>query len=149
MTTSDRSQLAAVREGFENPADHIILDGAISKEPLTVATPHGDDAWFDIVKIVLFSLVNAEELGVTQANVEEMKSSENLNIRRMLGEEGDWGYSDLGVEKDALAEAIAAVGNYAEIYDRYMGPNGDAFNLPRGYNELWTNGGLLYAPPIK
>jgi len=149
ITTSDKSQLAAVRSGFAEPDAHIILDITISKEPLTPAVPHGDDAWFDTVKIVLFALINAEELGVTQGNVEEMKSSENINVLRLLGQEGDWGYTDLGIGADALANAIAAVGNYGEIYDRYMGPNGDAFTLDRGPNALWTNGGLIYAPPVK
>jgi general L-amino acid transport system substrate-binding protein len=149
LTTSDLSQLAAVRAGFANPDDHVILPGAISKEPLTPAVPHGDDAWFDVVKLVMFALINAEELGVTQANVEEMKGSDNLNVRRLLGQEGDWGYGDLGLDPEALANAIAAVGNYGEIYDRYMGPEGLAFTLPRGLNELWNNGGILYAPPVK
>jgi general L-amino acid transport system substrate-binding protein len=149
ITTSDKSQLASVRSGFANPDDHIILDITISKEPLTPAVPHGDDAWFDTVKIVLFGLINAEELGVTQANVEEMKSSDNVKIQRLLGKEGDWGYTDLGLDPDALARAIAAVGNYGEIYDRYMGPDGIAFTLPRGPNELWSNGGLIYAPSIQ
>lgn len=148
VTTSDRSQLVSVRSGFENPDDFIILPDIISKEPLTPAVPHGDDAWFDIVKIVMYGLVNAEELGVTQANVESMKSSENINIKRLLGEEGDWGFTDLGLDKDALAKAIAAVGNYAEIYDRNLGPNA-VVTLPRGFNELWSNGGLIYAPPVK
>lgn len=149
ITTSDKSQLASVRSGFADPGGHTILDITISKEPLTPAVPHGDDAWFDTVKLVMYALINAEELGVTQANVEEMKGSDNINILRLLGQEGDWGYSDLGLDADALAKAIAAVGNYGEVYDRYMGPNGIAFTLPRGPNELWTNGGLLYAPPVK
>jgi len=149
ITTSDKSQLASVRSGFADPDAHIILDITISKEPLTPAVPHGDDAWFDTVKLVMYALINAEELGVTQANVEEMKGSDNVNVQRLLGLEGDWGYSDLGLGADALANAIAAVGNYGEIYDRYMGPNGSSFTLPRGPNELWTNGGLLYAPPVK
>ncbi|MGB7873531.1 MAG: amino acid ABC transporter substrate-binding protein [Anaerolineales bacterium] len=150
ITTSDKSQLASVRSGFADPSAHIILDTTISKEPLTPAVPHGDDAWFDTVKLVMFALINAEELGVTQANVEEMKTSDNINVRRLLGgDEGDWGYSDLGLDPDALARAIAAVGNYGEIYDRYMGPDGLAFTLPRGPNNLWTNGGLVYAPPVK
>ncbi|MCJ7660420.1 MAG: amino acid ABC transporter substrate-binding protein [Anaerolineales bacterium] len=149
VTTSDKSQLAAVREGLADPDAHVILPVTISKEPLTAAVPHGDDQWFDTVKIVLFGLINAEELGVTQANVEEMKAGENIDIRRLLGQEGDWGNSDLGLDVEALANVITAVGNYGEIYDRYMGPNGDAFTLPRDLNDLWTNGGLIYAPPIK
>ena len=148
-TTSDKSQLAAVREGFSDPDAHVILPITISKEPLTAAVPHGDDQWFDIVKLVIYGLINGEELGVTQANVEEMKAGENINVRRLLGEEGDWGYSDLGLEADALAKAITAVGNYGEMYNRYMGPSGLAFTLPRGLNELWSNGGLIYAPPVK
>lgn len=149
VTTSDKSQLAAVREGLADPDAHVILPVTISKEPLTSAVPHGDDQWFDTVKLVLFGLINAEELGVTQANVEEMKAGDNINIRRLLGQEGDWGNSDLGLDVEALANAITAVGNYGEIYDRYMGPSGDAFTLPRDLNDLWTNGGLIYAPPVK
>lgn len=148
-TTSDLSQLASVRSGFVDPSAHVLLSGAISKEPLTPAVPHGDDAWFDVVKIVMFALINAEELGVTQANVEDMKSSDSINVLRLLGQEGDWGYGDLGLDPEALANAIAAVGNYGEIYDRYMGPNGMSFTLPRDLNELWTEGGLIYAPPVK
>jgi len=149
ITTSDKSQLASVRSGFADPDAHIILDITISKEPLTPAVPHGDDSWFDTVKMVMFALINAEELGVTQANVDSMMSSDNINILRLLGQEGDWGYSDLGLEAEALANALKAVGNYGEVYDRYMGPSGLAFTLPRGPNELWSNGGLIYAPPVK
>jgi general L-amino acid transport system substrate-binding protein len=149
VTTSDKSQLASVRAGFANPDDHVILPMTISKEPLTPAVPHGDDQWFDIVKLVMYGLINAEELGVTQANVDEMKGSDNIAIRRLLGQEGDWGYSDLGLKPEALYNAIKAVGNYGEIYDRYFGPNGIAFTLPRDLNELWTNGGLIYAPPFR
>ncbi len=149
VTTSDKSQLAAVRAGFADPSAHVILPITISKEPLTPAVPHGDDQWFDIVKMVMFGLINAEELGVTQANVEQMKSSDSINVRRLLGQEDDWGYGDLGLEPDSIAKAVAAVGNYGEIYDRYLGPNGLAFSLPRDQNELWTNGGLIYAPPVK
>ena len=149
ITTSDKSQLASVRSGFADPDAHIILDITISKEPLTPAVPHGDDTWFDIVKLVAYALINAEELGINQANVEEMKSSDNINVLRLLGEEGDWGYTDLGLEPDALAKAITAVGNYGEIYDRYMGPEGISFTLPRGPNLLWNEDGLIYAPPIK
>jgi len=146
-TTSDKSQLASVRTGFQDPSAHSILDITISKEPLTPAVPAGDDQWFDTVKMVLFGLVNAEEMGVTQANVEDMKTSDNVGVRRLLGSEGEWGQADLGLEADAVAKAVAAVGNYGEIYDRYLGP--DALNIPRGPNRLWTDGGLLYAPPMR
>lgn len=151
VATSDKSQLAAVRAGFENPDDHVILPITISKEPLTPAVPTGDAQWLDIVKTVIWGLINAEERGITSANVEEMKSSENADVRALLGVEGeaDWGYTALGLSPTALAQAIAAVGNYGEIYDRYFGADGIAFTLDRGLNNLWTNGGLIYAPPIK
>lgn len=149
VTTSDKSQLAAIRAGADDPEAHTILAPTISKEPLTPAVPHGDDQWLDLVKLVLFGLINAEELGITQNNVGDMMTSDQIPVRRLLGEEGDWGYSDVGLSADALANAIKAVGNYGEIYDRYMGTNGIAFTLPRGLNELWSNGGLIYAPPVK
>ena len=147
--TSDKSQLAAVRTGFQNPDNHKILDITISKEPLTPAVPSGDDQWFDIVKVTIWGLINAEELGVTQDNVESMVNSDNVKIKRLLGSEGEWGQADLGLSNDAMVGVIKAVGNYGEIYDRYMGPNGDAFTLDRGLNKLWTEGGLVYAPPLR
>ena len=146
-TTSDKSQLASVRQGFANPDDHMILDITISKEPLTPAVPSGDDQWFDIVKVVVWGLINAEELGVNQGNVEEMKSSDNIEVRRLLGAEGEWGQSDLGLPVDAIAKAVTAVGNYGEIFERYIGSGG--LDLPRGQNNLWNNGGLIYAPPMR
>ena len=149
LTTSDASQLYSVRSGFENPEDHRIFDFFISKEPLTPAVPHGDDAWFDIVKIVMFSLINAEELGVTSDNVADMADSSDGRIRTLLGAEGDWGYSQWNMDADALARAIAAVGNYGELYNKYFGPDGIAFEYERGLNENYANGGALYAPPIK
>ncbi|MGH2538405.1 MAG: amino acid ABC transporter substrate-binding protein, partial [Candidatus Promineifilaceae bacterium] len=148
-TTSDLSQLAAVRSGFADPDAHVILDIAISKEPLTPAVPAGDDQWFDIVKLVVMVLINAEELGVNQANIEEMMGSDNIQVRRLLGIEGEFGQGILGLDADFAVDVITQVGNYADIYDRYMGPEGDAFALPRGLNELWSNGGILYAPPIR
>ena len=147
--TSDKSQLAAVREGFANPDDHFIMDVTMSKEPLTPAVPTGDDKWFDVVKTVFYVLINAEELGVTSQNVDEMLNSDNVEVRRLLGVEGSFGQEDLGLATDFAANVLRAVGNYGEIYDRYMGPNGDAFELPRGLNNLWTNGGVLYAPPLR
>lgn len=146
-TTSDRSQLASVRSGFADPSAHAILDVTISKEPLTPAVPHGDDQWFDIVKMVMYGLINAEELGVTQANVDAMATSDDVKVRRLLGAEGEWGQNDLGLPMDAIAKAVKAVGNYGEIYDRYLGP--DALNIPRGLNKLWKDGGLIYAPPMR
>jgi general L-amino acid transport system substrate-binding protein len=149
VSTSDKSQLAAIRAGADDPDAHVILAPTISKEPLTPVVPHGDDQWLDIVKTVMWALINAEELGITQSNVDQMMSGDSIAVRRMLGQEGDWGYTTLGLDAEALANAIRAVGNYGEVYDRYMGPNGIAFSLPRELNELWSNGGLIYAPPLK
>jgi len=152
VTTSDRSQLAAIQAGADNPGDYVILPMIISKEPLTPVVPHGDDQWFDIVKLVMYALINAENPAygpITQTTVDDVLASENIKAKTVLGTEGDWGYSSLGLDTDALANALRAVGNYGEIYNRYMGPEGIAFTLPRGLNEHWTNGGLIYAPPIK
>ena len=147
--TSDKSQLAAIRMGLTNPDDHMIMDVTMSKEPLTPAVPAGDDQWFDLVKTVAYVLINAEELGITSANVDEMMGNDNPEIKRLLGVEGEFGQTDLGLEADFAANIIREVGNYGEVYDRYMGPNGDAFTLDRGPNELWSNGGLIYAPPLR
>jgi len=147
--TSDKSQLAAVRSGFANPDDHIIMDVTMSKEPLTPAVPHGDEKWFDVVKLTIWALINAEELGVTSQNVAEMKSSESVEIRRLLGVEGSFGQEDLSLAPDFVVNVISALGNYGEIYDRYMGPNGLSFTLDRGLNKLWKDGGLIYAPPLR
>jgi general L-amino acid transport system substrate-binding protein len=147
--TSDKSQLAAVREGFAEPDAYMIMDVTMSKEPLTPAVPTGDDAWFDVVKTVMYVLINAEELGITSENVDEMMSSDNIPTLRLLGVEGSFGQEDLGLAPDFGANVIRAVGNYGEIYDRYMGPDGIAFSLPRALNELWSDGGLIYAPPLR
>ena len=148
-TTSDKSQLAAIMSGFANADEHMILPETISKEPLTPVVPHGDDQWFDVVKTVMYVLINAEELGVTQANVDSMTSSDNVKVQRLLGVDSDYGQGDLGLDADFAVNVIKAVGNYGEIYDRYMGPEGDSFTLPRAGNDLWTNGGLIYAPPLR
>ncbi|MDP1715324.1 MAG: amino acid ABC transporter substrate-binding protein [Anaerolineales bacterium] len=148
VATSDASQLAAIRVGLQDPAAHKLLGFTISKEYLTPAVPAGDDQWFDLVKTVMWSLITAEEFGITSANVEEMKSSQNGDVRALLGVEGDWGYTQLGVDASALANAITAVGNYGEIYNRYFGADG-VFVLDRGPNNLGINGGWLVAPAIK
>jgi general L-amino acid transport system substrate-binding protein len=148
-TTSDKSQLLSIRSGFADPDAHTILDITISKEPLTPAVPSGDDNWLDIVKTVAYVLVNAEELGVNMGNVDEMMNSDDIKIRRLLGTEGEFGQADLGLDADFGVDVLKAVGNYGEIYDRYLGPDGLAFTLPRGPNNLWSNGGLIYAPPVK
>jgi general L-amino acid transport system substrate-binding protein len=147
--TSDLSQLAAIQSGLQDPAAHRILDITISKEPLTPAVPHGDDQWFDLVKTVIAVLINAEELGVNSGNVDEMMTSENIEVRRLLGQEGEFGQADLGLDADFAANIFRTIGNYGEIYDRYMGPEGAAFTLERGLNNLWNNGGLIYAMPLR
>lgn len=149
VTTSDMSQLASVRTGFQDPDAHELLGFTISKEPLTPAVPAGDDQWFDLVKTVMWALITAEEFGVTMDNADAMMSSEDANVRSLLGSEGDWGYSILEVDPEALANAIKAVGNYGEIYARYFAEDGIAYYLDRGPNNLAINGGLLYAPPVK
>jgi len=143
--TSDRSQLVAQRTTFSNPADHVILDEVMSKEPLGPVVPSDDEAWFNVVKWVVFATFEAEERGITQDNVADMVGSDNPVIARLLGAEGDLG---LRLEPDWVVDVISAVGNYGEIYDRNLGP-GTPFDLDRGPNSLWTDGGLLYAPPYR
>lgn len=145
--STDASQLAGIRSTQRDPSEHVILPDIISKEPLTPAVRHGDDQWFDIVRWTIFALIEAEELGVTQANVDEMLNSTNPNIRRLLGQTGDHGPL-MGLDRRWAYNAIKAVGNYGEIYDRHMGPN-TPIGLPRGLNALWNQGGLMYAPPIR
>ena len=145
--TSDRSQLVARRTLFANPDDHVLLDTVMSKEPLGPAVPYGDIQWFNIVKWVVYATIQAEEAGVDSTNVAQMVTSEDVNILRLLGAQDALG-AKLGLENDWAVDVITAVGNYGEIYNRHFGPD-TAFNLARGPNDLWTNGGLLYSPPIR
>jgi general L-amino acid transport system substrate-binding protein len=145
--TTDASGLYAQRLKLANPADHIVLPEIISKEPLGPAVRQGDDQWLDVVKWTLFALFNAEELGVTQANVEEMKASDNPEIKRLLGTEGTFGES-IGLSVDWAANAIKAVGNYGEAFDRNVGPD-TPLGIARGLNALWKDGGIQYAPPVR
>lgn len=145
--TTDMSQLAANRLKLKTPADHILLTEVISKEPLGPWVRQGDDAWFDIVRWTVHALLNAEELGVTQANADEMVKSNNPEVRRLLGQEGKFGES-LGLSNDWVVRIVKAVGNYGESFDRHLGAK-SPLNLPRGPNRLWTNGGLHYAPPVR
>jgi len=145
--TTDASQLAGIRTALRDPSEHIILPDIISKEPLAVAVRHGDDQWFDIVRWTVFALIEAEELGVTQANVDDMLNSQNPAIRRLLGQAGDHGPL-MGLDRRWAYNAIKAVGNYGEIFDRNLGA-GSPIGLPRGVNDLWTRGGLMYAMPIR
>lgn len=145
--TSDKSQLLARRSTLSSPDDHILLDVTMSKEPLGPVTINNDSAWFDVVKWVTYGLIEAEELGITSENVEEMKNSEDPTIKRFLGEEGDLG-KGLGLDNDFMVNVISSVGNYGEIYERNLGEDSQ-FKLDRGLNALWTEGGLLYAPPFR
>ena len=147
--TSDRSQLLAQRTALAAPDDHVILDEVMSKEPLGPVVPLGDEAWFNVVKWVVFATFEAEEQGITQANVADMAgSSDNPVVQRLLGAANPELGQGLGLEPDWVVDVITAVGNYGEIYDRHLGP-GTPFELERGPNALWTDGGLIYAPPYR
>jgi general L-amino acid transport system substrate-binding protein len=145
--TTDASGLAGERLRLANADDHIILPEIISKEPLGPAVRHGDDQWFDIVKWTHFAMVNAEELGITQANVDDMMKSDNPDIKRLLGTEGEHGKA-LGLTNDWAYRIIKLVGNYGEIFERNVG-QGSPLKIARGLNALWTKGGLQYAPPVR
>ena len=145
--TTDASALAAERSKLAVPADHLILPEIISKEPLGPVVRQGDDQWFKINRWVYFALLEAEELGVTQANVDEMLGSDNPAIKRLLGVEGDFG-TPLGLTKDWAYQVIKLVGNYGESFERNVGVS-TPIGLERGLNALWTDGGLQYAAPIR
>ena len=146
--TTDASGLAATRASFENPGDHVVLPEIISKEPLGPLVRHGDNDWGDITRWTLNALIAAEEYGVTSANVEELAAgTDNPEINRLLGTEGDLG-AMMGLESEWAKRAIAAVGNYGEIFEKNIGEN-TPIGLARGLNAQWTDGGLLYAPPFR
>jgi general L-amino acid transport system substrate-binding protein len=145
--TTDASGLYATRLKLAKPEDHVVLPEIISKEPLGPFVRHGDDQWFDVVKWVLFAMINAEELNVTKANVDEQLKSENPEVRRMLGTEDNFG-ERLGLTKDWVNRIVKLVGNYGEVFDRNVG-QGSALKIARGLNALWTKGGVQYAPPIR
>ena len=142
--STDVSQLVSYRSKMVNPDEHVVLPEVISKEPIGPWVRQGDDQWFDLVRWTLFALINAEELGVTQENVSEMLKSQNPEIRRLLGQEGKLGEA-LGLTNDWVARIVRHVGNYGKSFDRNLGKIG----VPRGANNLWTKGGLQYAPPIR
>ena len=146
--TTDASGLASVRnKEARNPDDHVILTDLISKEPLGPMVRRGDDEWFAIVKWVIYGLIEAEEYGVTQANVEQMRSSQDPVVQRLLGVSEDTGKL-IGLDKDWMGRAIKTTGNYGEIFDRNVGPK-SAPGLPRGANSQWNMGGLMYAFPVR
>ena len=148
--TTDASGLAAIRsKEAKNPADHVILPELISKEPLGPSIRRGDDEFFAIAKWVLNVMLEAEELGITQANVEKMKAeSKNPGVMRVLGGGSEDSGKALGLDKDWAYRVIKAVGNYGESFERNVGPT-TPVGLPRGSNALWTQGGLMYAPPVR
>ncbi len=147
--TSDKSQLISRRTTLPKPEDHIILEEALSQEPLTPAVADGDAKWGDAVRWVVNAVIKAEELGINSQNVEQLKTTtKDPETRRLLGVEGDLGQG-IGLPNDFGARIIKHVGNYGEIYERNLGPK-TKLNLPRdNRNQPWTKGGLLYSPPFR
>ena len=147
VLTSDQSQLYALRIQLKNPDSAMVLPEVISKEPLGPVVRQGDDDWFNIVRWSLYAMLNAEELGVTSANVDEMKKSTDPNVRRLLGLEGIKGQG-LGLDDAWAYNIVKGVGNYAEAFERNVG-KGSPLGISRGLNALWNKGGVQYAPPIR
>jgi general L-amino acid transport system substrate-binding protein len=145
--TDDASALYALKLKLVKPDEAVVLPELISKEPLSPAVRSSDGQWFNLVKWTLAAMLNAEELGVTKANVDDMLKSENPEIRRLLGAEGKFG-EGIGLTNDWAYRIVKAVGNYGESFDRTIG-RGAEMKIARGKNALWTDGGLQYAPPIR
>ncbi|MEM6448969.1 MAG: amino acid ABC transporter substrate-binding protein [Cyanobacteria bacterium P01_D01_bin.105] len=145
--TSDKSQLLARRSTLSSPDEHVLMDVTMSKEPLGPLTINNDSAWFDAVKWITYALIEAEELGLTSENIEDAASSEDPTILRFIGAEGTLG-DDMGLPNDFAARAVKNVGNYSEVYERNLGQDSE-FQLDRGLNALWKDGGLLYSPPFR
>jgi general L-amino acid transport system substrate-binding protein len=145
--STDISQLVSYRLKMSDPTEHALLPEVISKEPIGPYVRQGDDQWFDIVRWTVFAMINAEELGVTAGNVDEMSKSENPEIQRLLGVGTKLG-EGLGLTADWAARIIRHVGNYEESYERNLGSK-SRINLPRGLNNLWSKGGIQFAPPIR
>jgi general L-amino acid transport system substrate-binding protein len=145
--TADASQLHAQRILMSKPDDHVILADVISKEPLAPVVRQRDDDWLLIVKWTVYAMLNAEELGITSKNIDEAMKSTKPEVMRLVGTDGNYG-EQLGLTKDWAARIIRHVGNYGEIYDRNLG-TGSKLGIPRGMNQLWSAGGIQYAPPIR
>jgi general L-amino acid transport system substrate-binding protein len=145
--TSDISQLYALRLNLAKPDDHVILPDVISKEPLAPVVRQRDDDWMMIVKWTLYAMINAEELGITSKNIDEALKSKKPDVMRLVGTEGAYG-EELGLPRDWAARIIRHVGNYGEIYERNIGAE-SKLKIPRGLNQLWSAGGIQYAPPIR
>ena len=145
--TADVSQLYALRLNFAKPGEHAILPDVISKEPLAPVVRERDDDWMMIVKWTLYAMINAEELGVTSKNIDEALKSKKPDVMRLVGTEGNYG-EELGLTKDWAVRIIRHVGNYGEVYERNVGSE-SKLKIPRGLNQLWSAGGIQYAPPIR
>jgi len=145
--TTDKSGLIANSALLADPTAHVILEETMSKEPLGPLVRHGDDNWFDIVKWTVNCTILAEDLGVSSENVDDMLGSDNPKILNLLGVEGDLGQA-MGLNNDFCYQVIAQVGSYEEIYRRHLGED-SVYKVPRGLNNLWTDGGILYAPPFR
>jgi general L-amino acid transport system substrate-binding protein len=146
--TSDQSQLYALRILLKDPSGSEVLPDVISKEPLGPSVRQGDDDWFNLVKWSLFAMLNAEGLGITSDNVDDMrKNSDNPDVKRFLGETGEFGKM-LGVSEDWAYNIVKEVGNYAESFERNVG-EGSGLKIKRGLNALWSDGGIQYAPPVR
>ncbi len=145
--TTDQSGLYAQRLKLTDPGAHIVLPEIISKEPLGPVVRQGDDQWLNIIKWTHFAMLNAEELGVTSANVDEMKNGDNPSIKRLLGTEGEFGGA-IGISNEWAYNVIKEVGNYAETFNRNVGPD-TPLAISRGVNALWSNGGLQYGAPVR
>jgi general L-amino acid transport system substrate-binding protein len=145
--TSDASQLAGTRAVAPKPDDYVILPEIISKEPLAPAVRHGDDQWYDIVNMSVLAMINAEELGITSENVDEMLQSKDPKVQRFLGVSPGNGKA-LGLDEKFAYNIVKMVGNYGEVFERNIGKN-TPLKIERGLNALWTDGGLMYSPPFK
>jgi general L-amino acid transport system substrate-binding protein len=145
--TADVSQLYALRLNLSKPGDHVILPDVISKEPLAPVVRQRDDDWMMIVKWTLYAMINAEELGITSKNIDEALQSKKPDVMRLVGTEGAYG-EELGLTKDWAVRIIRHVGNYGEVYERNVG-SASKLGIPRGLNQLWSAGGIQYAPPIR
>ena len=145
--TSDRSALMARHATAPDPGAHRILEITLSKEPLGPLSPQSDPQFAEIVAWTVFGLFSAEEHGITSENVDDFLDSDDPAIQRLLGQGGNASGSYLGIANDFMVEVIRQLGNYGEIFERNLG--GPPFNLERGINALWTDGGLLYAPPFR
>lgn len=145
--TTDKSGLVSLQTTLAEPSAHEIMDVTLSKEPLAPAVRHGDDQWYDIVTWVIYATFTAEEMGINSANVDSFMTTQDPNVMKLLGLEGEF-CAKIGLDNSCFVNVIKQVGNYGEIYNKNLGPD-TVFNLPRGLNALYTNGGLLYAPPIR